>query len=250
MATIFAYIFLIIFGQADVSEVNHLFEVGNLHYQNGEYTQATEKYEAALEWGYVNSILYYNLGNSYFKAGNLGKAILNYERAQKLDPRDPDIQFNLEIANLFVVDKITEIPPHFIAKLWNSIANVVTINQLSIIVLAFYILAIAFLILKLVVRKPAFNRFVRIAFIPSLIICICLSALFFIRLNEEAKNQTGVVMVEKVDVKNSPSTDASDAFALHEGTRIDILDVSGDFFKIMIADGNIGWLPKEAAEVI
>jgi tetratricopeptide (TPR) repeat protein len=250
MATIFAYIFLLISTQADVSEVNHLFEVGNSFYEKGEYTQAIENYEAALEKGYINSVLYYNLGNSYFKNSELGNAILNYERAKQLDPRDPDIQFNLEIANLFVVDKIKEIPPHLFAKIWNVFANLVGTNQLSIIVLVFYILAISLLIIKLVIRKSPINRISRLVFFPSLIICICISALFFIRLNSEAQNQGGVVMVEKVEVKNSPSPDASEAFALHEGTKINILESSGNYFKIMIADGNIGWLPKEAASVI
>lgn len=250
MATIFAYIFLFVSTQADVSQVNHLFEVGNSFYEKGEYTQAIENYETALEMGYVNSVLYYNLGNSYFKNSELGKAILNYERAKQLDPRDPDIQFNLEIANLFVVDKVKEIPPHFFARIWNFIENIVSTNQLSIILLVFYILTITFLILKLVVRKAAINRISRLFFIPSLIVYICISGLFLLRLNSESNKQAGVVMVEKVDVKNSPSTDASDAFALHEGTRINILESSGNYFKIMIADGNIGWLPKEAASVI
>ena len=250
MATIFAYLFLLISTQADVSQVNHLFEVGNSFYEKGEYTQAIENYQAALEMGYVNSVLYYNLGNCYFKNSELGNAILNYERAKKLNPGDPDIQFNLEIANLFVVDKIKEIPPHFFAQLWNIFENAVGTNQLSIILLVLYILTISFLILKLVVRKAAINRISRLFFIPSLIVFICISCLFLLRLNSDSNNQAGIVMVEKVDVKNSPSTDASDAFALHKGTKINILESSGNYFKILIADGNIGWLPKEAASVI
>ena len=55
---------------------------------------------------------------------------------------------------------------------------------------------------------------------------------------------------EKVEVKNSPGDDASEAFALHEGTKVRISESSGKFYRIILADGNVGWLPQDTIEII
>ena len=250
MLTIFAYIFLAITTQADVSQTNHLFQLANSAYQEGNYELAIENYKAALDLGYANSALYYNLGNACFKNNELGQAILFYERAKQLAPRDPDIQFNLDIGNLFVVDKITQIPPHFFERIWISFKNSISTDQLSLLLLPFYILMTIFLIVKLLVRKSAIAKSAHMLFIPTLVIFVFLSGLFVFRLNEDANTKSGVIMVDKVEIKNSPSIDASEAFALHEGTRVRILDKSGEYYKISIADGNIGWLPINVLLII
>ena len=81
-------------------------------YINNDYVKAIEIYEALLQEGEAAE-LYYNLGNSYYKQGDIAKAILNYERAALLNPNNSDIQANLEIARAKTIDKVVPIPEIF-----------------------------------------------------------------------------------------------------------------------------------------
>lgn len=250
MLTILITIFLALSAEADISQTNHLYQAANSAYQDGEFDQAVENYKAALKLGYANSAIYYNLGNAYFKQGDLAQAILNYERAKQLAPRDSDIQFNLEIANLFIVDKITQIPPHFFKRIWLTFKNLISTDQLSILVLLFYIVMMGMLISKLVIRKRTITKVAQPLFVASLVLFILFIALFALRINEDINTRAGIINVDKVEIKNSPSNDASEAFALHEGSKVSILDKSGEFYKISIADGNVGWIPIDALLII
>ena len=79
-------------------------------YQDGQYQQAVEKYEQIAS-SIQNGAVYYNLGNAYFRLGNRGKAILNYERAKRLMPRDKDTNFNLKVAKTQNVDSFDLVKP-------------------------------------------------------------------------------------------------------------------------------------------
>ncbi|MHC4642631.1 MAG: tetratricopeptide repeat protein, partial [Planctomycetota bacterium] len=71
------------------------------------YEEAILIYEKIISNNQIqNSKLYYNLGNAYLLKGNLGKAILNYRRAEKLDSADTNIQKNLAFARSRRVDKV------------------------------------------------------------------------------------------------------------------------------------------------
>ena len=92
-------------------------------YIEGEYTAAAKLYEQVIEEGKEASELYYNLGNAYYKAGNIPAGILNYERAKKLTPNDQDLIFNLKLANLKTVDKIEAIPNFIIGDIGNELKD-------------------------------------------------------------------------------------------------------------------------------
>ena len=61
----------------------------NVHYEREEYAEAIQQYEALIGQGYRDAAVHYNLGNAYLESGDLGRAILNYLRAEELSPRDP-----------------------------------------------------------------------------------------------------------------------------------------------------------------
>ena len=77
-----------------------------LFFISEDYNQAIATYEQILSSGEESAKLYFNLGNAYYKAGDVNNAILNYERAKILAPHDKDIDFNLQIANQYVVTSI------------------------------------------------------------------------------------------------------------------------------------------------
>ena len=226
------------------------FQQGNAQFQDGQYNQAIQSYEAVLALNEESAAVYFNLGNAYFKTGKIGYAILNYERAKRLAPSDPDILYNLEIANLRVVDKI-EMPPEFLlAKFWRSFKDLVSAEQSAQIFLVFYLIFMTLLVLKLLLKSVVIDRILGVGFFPLLILVLLSGSLFFLRARADWSLQEGVILVDKVDVKSSPAQDATDVFALHEGLKVHVTDFSGEFVRIELADGNVGWLPKEVIELI
>src|ERR1051326_9200952 len=95
--------------------------VANEAYTKGNFAKAAEEYEKSIAEGYGSPELYYNLGNSYYKLDNIGKSILNYERAKKLAPQDEDIAFNLKLANQRTIDKIETPPALFLNEWWDNL---------------------------------------------------------------------------------------------------------------------------------
>jgi len=78
---------------------------GNQLYESKLYLEASQTYQQLIDIGLKDHTLYYNLGNAYFKQNDLGQAILNYERAMQLAPRDTDIRANLDLARSQLLDK-------------------------------------------------------------------------------------------------------------------------------------------------
>jgi len=83
---------------ADKPSAEELYFEANRAYKEDRYPEAIDGYLQLIGQGYVNGHLYYNLGNAYFRAGQIGRAILNYKRARLLIPRDADLNFNLHYA--------------------------------------------------------------------------------------------------------------------------------------------------------
>ena len=99
------------------------FDQANLLYQQNKFGEARDAYEAIVHEGFVSGELYYNLGNAYYKTGDLGKAILNFERALRFMPNDDDLKHNLQLANLMIVDRIEPTPRLFLWDDWDGVKS-------------------------------------------------------------------------------------------------------------------------------
>jgi len=247
---IILYILLLIAPKAEIGKANTDFQKGNEFYQKGEYQQAVEMYETALRTGYESAELYYNLGNAYFKSNQIGLSLLNYERAKKMAPRDEDILFNLEIAQLYVVDKINLPPQLFLVKFWKSIKYYFVTKELGVFTLTIYIILIVLLIIRILMRVNYVKRIAGIAVIPILIIFLFSAFVFVQRINEDINLKEAIVVAKRIDVTSSPSNDATEVFVLHEGVKVKISEQSGDFLKIVLSDDKIGWINVSAVEII
>ena len=93
-----------------------MFEDGNRQYQDGDYESALSSYLQVLEAGFESGALYYNIGNCYFKLGDLGRSILFYERALAENPRDDDARANLELAESLTADEIVPLPGFWVLR--------------------------------------------------------------------------------------------------------------------------------------
>ena len=104
---------LLTYTLSHAQESENIFAEANKLYQENDYEKASEKYQLLLNSGAESAALYYNLGNAQFQLGQLGPAILYYEKAKRIDPTDKDVSYNLKLANSRVVDKIEVIPNFF-----------------------------------------------------------------------------------------------------------------------------------------
>jgi len=244
------FILLFLMPQATTDEVDSSFQKGNALYETGKYNEALVEYEKIIAIGYESGPLYYNLGNVYFKLGEIGKSILYYERAKKLLPRDKDLEFNINIANFYVVDKI-KVPDQFVLfKIVADYKNYFSIDTLSWTALIFYLLTMILLIIRIFFRRRTVQRTSNILLVPVIVILAAFSVILISRLYDQSSISEGVIMEQKIEVLSSPAEDATELFSLHEGVKVRIEDSSGEWFKISLADGKVGWIDKSLIERI
>ncbi len=228
----------------------YLFDQANKLYQQENYEQAIEKYLEIQNSGYESWQLYYNLGNSYYKTRQFGRAILNFERALKLNPKNEDIQFNLELANLSVIDKIIS-PPQFITtKLFSDLKRLWGMQTLTFLAIGFYLILALMIILKIISRRGNVQRILNIFLVPVVILFLFIASIFVIRVNDSQTSRYAIVLADKIDVLSSPGAQATELFSLHEGLKFKVEEIRDDWAKIRLADGKVGWVRKDVFEII
>ena len=252
-AAVMALLLLVPFGAAQAAESypDSLWRSGVEAYTAGDYASALKDFEDVRETGLMSKELYYNLGNSYLRSGEIAQAILWYERACRLDPSDADIRYNLEYARALTQDRIDEVPEMFFQQWRRGVCYLLPSNAWAVIGLVSLALMVACVLLFLLGstggrRKLGF--FLGIAF---LVVALLGWDFAQWQRSEALRQDMAIVMKPVSSVKSSPSADgAKDLFILHEGTRVRILDNVGGFSNIELADGRQGWIPASEIEVI
>lgn len=228
----------------------YLFDEANKFYQQEKYQQAIVNYLEILKNGYESWQLYYNLGNAYYKTRQFGRAILNYERALKQNPKNEDILFNLQIANMPVVDKIITPPQFFISKWLSDLKSLWGIQTLTFMAVGFYLLTTLLIIAKIFTRRSRPQRLLTVLLIPIVALLLVITTILVVRINENNTLHHAIVLVDKVDVLSSPEQQGTELFSLHEGVKFKVEEIRGDWAKIRLADGKVGWVKKEVFEII
>ena len=136
-------IFVVIVGcsltfEARAQKPEDLLTKANSLYNENAFDSALTVYKSIVDQGYSSATLYYNLGNTYYKLKNYPLAIYYYEKSLKLDPNNEDTKHNIEIAQLFLTDKIEAVPELFIKTWWNKLSNIFSINTWAIITLVIF----------------------------------------------------------------------------------------------------------------
>lgn len=219
-------------------------------YNEERYADAAGLYESVLDMGLESPELYYNLGNAYFNLHNLPAAILNYERAAILAPRDKDIRFNLNIANSLITDKIETVPEIFYVEWWKSLRgsfNMFTWTRISLLIFALAILfaGVFFLSKSVFMRKFGFW-----AGTIALLLTIMSFAITYTKYDTISRHLEAIVFSPTITVKSSPNQLGKDLFVIHEGTKVLILEEVNGWANIRIANGSSGWMPLNSVKRI
>ena len=223
------------------------FEKGNVYYSKGNYQGALNAYKALLNEGYESAPLYYNIGNAYYKLGEIPSALLYYEKAHKLAPGDDDINFNIRFTNLKTTDKIDEVPEFFLANWWKKIILSVSISTLSVFSVLFVLLASAALIFYFFAQSVTLKK---TSFYISVTVFTFGLLTLFISGRQSAYfngHKQAIIFTSSASVKNGPVSSSGTLFVLHEGTKLNVLDSNNGWLKIRLANGNEGWI--KAADV-
>ncbi len=223
----------------------YIFYKGNTLYEEGKYDEAIREYTGLLEKGLESGSLYYNLGNCYMKKGEHGRAVLNYERAKRLMPRDSDLGANYRFALSEIKYNVSGRADTFYQKII-FLFDELTVNETTAALSAVFIaiiLLIAIRLYSIAVRK----KFIYIAAV--LLTCFLVLA-FALYEKVSLIDKEAVVLAESSDARFEPVETATTHFTLHEGMKIYMIQMKKEWAKVRRADGNVGWVKAEDIEKI
>ena len=231
--------------------VDSLWNSANQAYMEGRWTDAVADYELISGMGLESAALYCNTGDAYFKDGNVPMAILFYERALKLDPSYEDARYNLQLLNSTIQDRIDPIPD-FILKVWaKDICYLMDSDAWAVCFIVLLALTLGLVLLFILGATAAGRRIGFFTGIVTMLLAVASLSFSLWQKNDYMSADDAIVMRPVTSVKSSPSSEAStDLFILHEGTKVTILDVVGNWSNIELADGRQGWMLSRDIETI
>jgi len=231
--------------------LDSLWVAGSSAYADGRWEDAESAWTTIRQAGLEAPELYYNIGNACYKSGDVAHAILNYERALKLDPSYTDARFNLEFANAQIQDKI-EVVPEFFLETWGRKACwLLPSNVWAILFIAGFAITLALALMYILGRRSRNRKIGFFAGIAMLILSMIALDFAFWQRTDYRSADKAIITRAVSSVKSSPSGDTStDLFILHEGTKVTILDSVGEWLNIQLSDGRQGWLRSSEMEII
>ncbi len=219
-------------------------------YVQERYEQAISLYNKLLETG-ASASVYYNLGNAYYRTGDMAHAILAYERAYLMEPGDADIRFNLQLARTKTIDKIVPESEMFFITWFRQMIDWYSADQWGRAVVVCFALFVVSLLLyffagRMLWRKVGFG-----VGVCTLILAVLFHIFAYQQQQKLLVRTHAIVMSSSLTVKSTPSTSGTDLFVLHEGTKVEITDdTMKDWKEIRLADGKVGWVPVKTIERI
>ena len=215
----------------------------NSLYESGRFLEAALVYEQLIDQGYESGALYYNLGNAYFKQGDLGRAILSYRRAERLYPRDADIRANLEIARAQRTDVYDG------GSSATGPVSRLTLDELAQITLLVWIALALLVVLLLFAKRQTVRRGAASASVALGLVLLLSVAAMGERWYSESSDHELVVVAEIVDVVSGPGTTYAQEFTLHGGAEARLLEQRGSWTRLELPGGALqGWVPSSAVE--
>jgi tetratricopeptide (TPR) repeat protein len=230
--------------------VDQAFVEANQRYREGRFQDARTSYEKIVAAGYESPSLFYNLGNAWYKTGDIGRAVLNYERALRLAPGDEDIRHNLDLVSLMLPDRIDPAPRLFVWEWWDSVKTWFSAGVLASGAYLIFLLLMAALTAVALARTYRMRRIGLLTTVIAAVAGAAVTGVFLARLSDLGRDDRAVVLASVTTTKNSPDPKSTDAFVLHAGTRVQILTRVGEWWEVRLADGKVGWMQASAAEVI
>ena len=229
----------------EASETARTFLDGIKNYKEDRFAEAAAAFSRVADEGIKNGKLFYNLGNTYLKKGDIGNAILWYERSLKLLPHDPDLKFNYEYAQSLTRDEKgdKELPLVRILFFWKYLLSQAQIQWAAII---FNLIFWALMTVRFIRKQNRFRTLGQL--ILSLGLIFTLTAVY----NDYESDfiREAVILPTRVSIRSGLTDDATELFVLHAGAKVKIDKEKDEYIRIAFSEGKIGWIKKSDAGVI
>ena len=218
------------------------FSDANQYYAEGKFADAAKGYEAILSSGTVSPNLFFNCGDAEFKSGNLGRAIAAFREAALLAPRDTEIRANLEFAR----NQVQGTTQH--ESLWTRWLGALTLNEwTALAAIAFWLTFALFAAMQIrPALKGVLGSVTRYVAMAAVLLCACLGIATVIH----SSKQVAVVVMSDAVTRSGPFDDAQNAFAVHDGAELPVLDRHGGWVEISDTSGRTGWILDSQVEVL
>ena len=227
----------------DQSAQEDFFEA-NRAYKNDQFQEAVDGYLKLIETGIENGHIYYNLGNAYYRLGDLGRAILFYERARLLLPRDDDLLFNLSHARNQAVDAIGDVGTF-------SLTDFLGLDSLNLyeafLVFTIFNFFFFFILGTRLYKKTEWSFYLSIFLVIFIGIGGCMLAL---KWYEFTNDNRAVVLSDEVEVRAGPDPGDTVLFKIHEGTVVHHERSEGDWGLLHLSKDKRGWVESKQLERI
>ncbi len=232
-------------GQSEV-----LFQKATEAYNEGEYQKAINLYNDILENGKHSAELYFNLGNCHYKLDEIGPSIYYYEKALLLEPNDQEIKNNLGFAQNMRLDAIDKMPKTAMTRLHDAVVLALTPDQWGYLAVAMILLFVLGFITYYVLYSATYKRIAFIAANTALFVSIFSVVIGYVGNRDQNSKNPAIIFEREVVITSEPNERSEKVFALHEGTKVNVLESLEDWSKIKIADGQTGWMPSESLKLL
>jgi len=239
------YTLAILFTSILIAQNEALFKEANALYNEGKYQDAIDKYTTILDSGQHSAALYFNLGNSHYKINNIAPSIYYYEKALQLSPNDQEIKNNIAFAQNMTIDAIDVIPEGGFSKIIKYITNLASFENWAKLSIVFIILFVILFLIYYFTYSGSKKRLAFVGSFLSLFLVILTLSLAFKKYNLDQIDRPAIVFAKEAQVKSEPNLRSSEAFKLHEGTKVQILDTVNNWKKVKLTDGKSGWISNE-----
>lgn len=251
MACILSVLFCLLSSHAVYAEKErgadpkYIFYKGNSFYEEGKYDLAVREYSKLLDQGMESGNLYYNIGNCYVKMGDIGGAVLNYERAYRLIPLDSDLRSNYDFARSHIKYATPEISPSWYQKLF-AVFESLSVNEMTVLLSTVFVIIILFLTVRLYIYS--FRRYSFYFISVSMIIFVVTSAQLVHKI--ALLDKEAVIISESAEARFEPFENATAHFTLYEGMKVEIIQSKKEWDKVRRQDGKEGWIKSGDMEKV
>jgi tetratricopeptide (TPR) repeat protein len=237
-------IFIFLGLSANAADNQSLWQEAANNYDQANYKAAIDDYSKLIERGFENPQIYYNLGNSYFKDGELGRAIWSFRRALLIDPGYKAASDNLAYVRSFNTDQIASKQHGFILDIWNAASSFLSANGYLLLFMAGWWVAAAILIIKII--RPGTPAWLYYLLIVPAVLIIFSGASAFRRIDEDRLTHWGVLVQQTADIREGPGDEFNRVEVAHEGLELKILGTRENSYLIELGNGLRGWVTKKA----
>ncbi len=224
------------------------FNRANQQYAERAFDSALVGYQSIEQTGLESAELYYNMGNCYFKSGDLGRAVVYFLRAKRLNPSDDDIDANLAFTRGFTRIQMEGVQLNPVYSLVESTVGPIALNTIAWLASAFFVLFVLLLTLRFGFGRTGSVVRITLGVISILLLVTAFATTFKYRHDYVVKR--AVVVAEDCPVLSGPTPQAQTELHGAPGLLVEIVGTSGEYYNVLFENKRSGWILKDQLAVI